>query len=103
MVPSSTEGFGLPIVEGLFCGSCVVCSDIPAFREIGGDACHYFDLHAKSGSSAMVEAICNALAEPARPARQLERFVLENVAKEYAALYAQLRESASSVGEMRRI
>jgi glycosyltransferase involved in cell wall biosynthesis len=97
------EGFGLPIAEGLFCGTRVVCSDIPVFREIGGDACHYFDLHAKSGSSAMVEAICNALAEPARPARQLERFVLENVAKEYAALYVQLRKSASSVGEMRRI
>ncbi len=36
MVPSSMEGFGLPIVEGLVCGSRVVCSDIPAFREIGG-------------------------------------------------------------------
>jgi glycosyltransferase involved in cell wall biosynthesis len=103
IAPSSMEGFGLPIAEGLFCGTRVVCSDIPVFREIGGDACHYFDLHAKSGFSAMVEAICNALAEPARPARRLERFVLENVAKEYAALYVQLREDASSAGKMRRI
>lgn len=94
LAPSSMEGFGLPIAEGLFCGSRVVCSDIPAFREIGGDACHYFDLHAESGSSAIVEAICNALAEPARPARRLKRFVLENVAEEYAALYLQLREDA---------
>jgi glycosyltransferase involved in cell wall biosynthesis len=91
------EGFGLPIAEGLFCGTRVVCSDIPVFREIGRDACHYFDLHAKSGFSAMVEAICNALAEPARPAKRLERFVLENVAKEYAALYVQLRDDASGV------
>jgi glycosyltransferase involved in cell wall biosynthesis len=92
MAPSSMEGFGLPVAEGLFCGSRVVCSDIPAFREIGGDACHYFDLHAKSRSSAMVEAIRNALAEPARPAKRLERFLLENVAREYAALYVRMAE-----------
>jgi glycosyltransferase involved in cell wall biosynthesis len=94
MAPSSMEGFGLPVAEGLFCGSRVVCSDIPAFREVGGDACHYFDLHAKSSSSAMVEAICNALAEPARPAKRLERFLLENVAREYAALYVRMAEDA---------
>ena len=94
MVPSSMEGLGLPIVEGLFCCSRIVCSDISAFREIGGDACHYFDLHAESVSSAMVEAICNALAEPARPAKRLERFLLENIAREYAALYSHLREDA---------
>jgi glycosyltransferase involved in cell wall biosynthesis len=94
MVPSSMEGFGLPVVEGLFCGSRVVCSDIPAFREVGEDACHYFDLHAESASSAMVEAICNALAGPARPAKRLERFLLKNIAREYAALYSRLREDA---------
>jgi glycosyltransferase involved in cell wall biosynthesis len=94
MVPSSMEGFGLPIVEGLFCGCRVVCSDIPSFREIGGDACHYFDLHAESDSSAMVEAICNALAEPARPAKRLARFLIENVAEEYMALYVHLKENA---------
>jgi len=95
MAPSSIEGFGLPIIEGLFCGCRVVCSDIPSFREIGGDACHYFDLHAESDSSAMVQAICKALTEPARPAKRLERFVMENVAKEYAALYMHLREDTS--------
>ena len=97
IVPSWIEGFGLPIAEGLFCGSRVVCSDIPAFREIGGDACHYFDLHAESSSSAMVEAICKALAGPARPAKRLERFLLQNIAREYAALYSQLREDALGI------
>jgi glycosyltransferase involved in cell wall biosynthesis len=97
MVPSSIEGFGLPVVEGLFCGSRVVCSDIPTFREVGGDACHYFDLHAESASSAMVEASCNALTQPARPAKRLERFLLENIAREYAALYSRLRDDALGV------
>jgi glycosyltransferase involved in cell wall biosynthesis len=102
IAPSSMEGFGLPVAEGLLCGSRVVCSDIPAFREIGGAACHYFDLHAESVSSAMIAAICNALAEPARPAKRLERFSLENIAKEYAALYMRLREDAFSAVEMRK-
>jgi glycosyltransferase involved in cell wall biosynthesis len=90
MAPSSIEGFGLPIAEGLFCGCRIVCSDIPAFREIGGDACHYFDLHAEAGPSAVVQAISKALREPAMPAKQLDRYVMENVAREYAALYMHL-------------
>jgi glycosyltransferase involved in cell wall biosynthesis len=92
VVPSSMEGFGLPVVEGLFCGSRIVCSDIPTFREVGEDACQYFDLHAKSASSAMVEAICSALTQPARPAKRLDRFFLETIAREYAALYSRLRD-----------
>jgi glycosyltransferase involved in cell wall biosynthesis len=94
MVPSLMEGFGLPLAEGLFCGSRIVCSDIPAFREIGGDACHYFDLHADSDSSAMIEAVCKALSGPAKRARGLERFVPGNIAREYAAIYSHLREDA---------
>ena len=91
LAPSSMEGFGLPVAEALFCGSRIVCSDIPAFREIGGKTCHYFDLHAESDSSAMGAAIRSALEEPARPARRLERFSLEHIAGEYATLYMQLR------------
>ena len=97
VAPSWTEGFGLPVAEGLFCGSSVVCSDIPAFREIGGQTCHYFDLHAEPDGAAMYSAICNALKESPRRAEGLERFKVESVAKGYAALYTQLREDALEV------
>jgi glycosyltransferase involved in cell wall biosynthesis len=43
LAPSITEGFGLPIAEALLAGCPVVCSDIPAFREIGGGMCHYVE------------------------------------------------------------
>jgi glycosyltransferase involved in cell wall biosynthesis len=90
IAPSWSEGFGSPVLEGRFCGSRIVCSDIPSFREIGGDACQYFDLHARSVSSAMTMAICNAMAEPARTINVPERFLPENVAGEYLALYMRL-------------
>jgi len=41
LVPSGTEGFGLPVIEALACGAAVVASDIPALREAGGSAVAY--------------------------------------------------------------
>jgi len=99
IAPSLTEGFGLPVVEAALCGSRVVCSNIPAFREVGGKSSYYFDLHAESGSSAMVQAICDALAEPVRPPEHLERFSQQNVAREYETLYTRLSEDVLGVVE----
>lgn len=40
--PSVAEGFGLPLVEALSLGCDVFATDIPVFREIGGNHCYYF-------------------------------------------------------------
>lgn len=43
VMPSRYEGFGLPVLEGMACGTPVVCSDIAPFREVAGDAARMFD------------------------------------------------------------
>ncbi|WP_448671693.1 glycosyltransferase, partial [Escherichia coli] len=42
--PSYVEGFGLPLVEAMQRGLPAMGSDIPVFREIGGEFMAYFDL-----------------------------------------------------------
>jgi glycosyltransferase involved in cell wall biosynthesis len=41
---STDEGMGLPPLEALARGCAVVCSDIPIFREVCGDAAFYVPL-----------------------------------------------------------
>jgi glycosyltransferase involved in cell wall biosynthesis len=97
LVPSLVEGFGLPVAEGLLYGSRVVCSDIPALREVGGDACHYFDLRAEDRSSALAATICDALTKSTKPAENLGRFSRETVSGGLIAIYNQLQKKTSKM------
>jgi glycosyltransferase involved in cell wall biosynthesis len=43
LLPSEREGFGLPLLEALACGTPIVASDIEPLREVGADAVEYCD------------------------------------------------------------
>jgi glycosyltransferase involved in cell wall biosynthesis len=90
VAPSSIEGFGLPVLEALACGSRVVCSDIPAFREIGGAACEYFSLTCASPAAALVDAIRKAARASAPRAVNLDRFSGRQIAAQFATAYSSL-------------
>ncbi|ARC56843.1 Putative glycosyltransferase EpsD [Frondihabitans sp. 762G35] len=51
---SRAEGFGIPLIEGMSVGTPALASDIPIFREIGGDAAIYFD---QESPRAIAEAV----------------------------------------------
>ena len=43
LLPSFAEGYGLPVAEALAAGTPVLCSDLPALREVGGGVPEYLD------------------------------------------------------------
>jgi glycosyltransferase involved in cell wall biosynthesis len=90
VAPSSIEGFGLPVVEALRCGSRVLCSDIPAFREVGGTACHYFSLDSDSPVMALADGAYSAMQGAARVSTQPDRFSPTRIAAQYVAAYSKL-------------
>ncbi len=60
IVPSFSEGFGLPIVESFAQGTPVACSDTALFREVAGDKAVYFDPYSPLSIAGAVNEIAAA-------------------------------------------
>ena len=71
LFPSFAEGYGLPVAEALSLGVPVLCSDLPALREVGGAVPEYLDpLDGPGWRRAILDY---ARPDSARRAAQLDR------------------------------
>ena len=92
VAPSRTEGFGLPVAEALLAGCRVICSDIPAHREVGDGHCRFVNLE-RDSEETLSEAIIATLKMPAQSLISLPQFSSSVLAEQYARLYGNLRAS----------
>ncbi len=97
--PSRHEGFGLPVLEAMAQGTAVACADIPALREVAGDAA---ELVPPDDVEAWVHALARLLDEDDRrqrlealgPARAA-LFGWDRCAEATAAVYAEVLRPSS--------
>jgi glycosyltransferase involved in cell wall biosynthesis len=60
ILPSFIEGFGLPVLEAMACGTPVVCSRAASLPEVAGDAAEYFEPSSAEDLAAAIERVLNS-------------------------------------------
>jgi glycosyltransferase involved in cell wall biosynthesis len=94
VMPSLYEGFGLPVLEAMACGTPVVCSEASSLPEIGGTAVRYFDPLEPADIAAAIREVWTDAGLRAEMSDaglvQAARFSWERAAKETWSLYRQV-------------
>ena len=94
VMPSLTEGFGLPLLEAMSLSTPVLCSDIPVLKEVCENAALYFnplrieDMAAKITYALNSSPILQKLIENGH--ERVQAFSWENSAKQVMNLYDDL-------------
>jgi glycosyltransferase involved in cell wall biosynthesis len=97
--PSLYEGFGLPPLEAMACGTPVVCSNAASLPEVVGDAALTVDPTDVEG---LAVAMHRVLSDPdlaaelhARGLARARTFTWERTARETVAVYRRVLETAA--------
>lgn len=89
--PSLEESFGLPLVEAMFLGLPILCSDRPYSRALCGEEAIYFDPESVESVQGAVDELGRRLAAGWRPDWKMHLKAIpeswDEVAKRFAALF----------------
>ncbi|GIW61546.1 MAG: mannosyltransferase [Patescibacteria group bacterium] len=98
VMPSLYEGFGLPVVEAMQCGTPVITSKEGSLPEVGGDAVYYVDAyHEDAIAKGMREVFNNPKLQYELSTKGLKRskiFSWQKTAEETLKIYNQIIKSA---------
>lgn len=90
VIPSFEEGFGLPVIESMACGTPVACSRAASLPETAGDSAAYFDPGSAEEMASVIDQVLDSTdLRRHLTARGLERaaaFSATRAAAAYAAL-----------------
>ncbi|PXY32388.1 glycosyl transferase [Prauserella muralis] len=92
VLPSRDEGFGLPVLESMACDVPVVCTDVPALREVSGGLARLVPYGDVEGLAA---ALAEAVEEPKAASASATR-------RAHAASFTWRRCAAATVSAYRR-
>jgi len=100
--PSEREGFGLPVIEAMACGTPVVASDLPVLRETGGHVATYCPVgDVRAWSASVIKMLYGRRDDPDRwSARRLagiahaSKFSWAAYTNQVVALYHELLDSS---------
>lgn len=98
ILPSLSEGFGLPVLEAFSAGTPVLCSNTTALPEVAGDAALYFD---PRNPDSIADAILRLYSDPvlapqlrAAGRKRLNQFSWTQAARKTVDLYRETLKTA---------
>ncbi len=96
VLPSLYEGFGLPVLEAMACGTPVICSNRASLPEVAGDAALLFD---PDNEGALVQALLSVLTDSdvrhalrTKGLRRAAQFSWSETARQTVAVYERLTQ-----------
>jgi glycosyltransferase involved in cell wall biosynthesis len=82
VLPTLYEGFGLPVLESMACGTPVACSNVSSLPEVGGDRAFYFDPKDENDIAAAINKALKWNGDKSSLREYALRFSWEKTAKE---------------------